>query len=91
VNSNLTRIPKGLNGISQIFDFYISSINKKLSVSLGFDEKDFLVNKSIEKFAEELVLNQNFYLKREIAKKIIDEYLTFKKYEDSLEIYYTKV
>ncbi|OGU29812.1 MAG: hypothetical protein A2057_08195 [Ignavibacteria bacterium GWA2_35_9] len=84
VNSNLTRIPKGLNGISQIFDFYISSINKKLSVSLGFDEKDFLVNKSIEKFAEELVLNQNFYLKREIAKKIIDEYLTFKKYEDSL-------
>ena len=84
VNNNLTQMPKGLNGISQIFDFYMSSVNKKLSDSLSFDEKDLLVNKAIERFVEELVSSQGFYLPRDTAKKVIDKFLNFNKYEDSL-------
>ena len=84
VNNNLTQIPKGLNGISKLFNFYLLSVNKKLSAELNFDKKDFLVIKAIEDFAEELILNQNYYLLRETAKKIIDKYLPFIKYEESL-------
>ncbi len=53
-NKNLSRVPPGLHGITSIFDFYLDSINEKLSrpQHLDFDASEKLVQRATRKVTE---------------------------------------
>jgi hypothetical protein len=83
-NLKLSEIPKGLQGINSIFDFFIKSINKRISEKLGFDIKDNQVNKVVENLADAMIENGVPYLLRNKAKDIVSEIHTAQRYEDKL-------
>lgn len=88
--SNLTRIPKELQGLSRIIDFYIKSINKELSKPNRCDYSDGinLIKKSIEALIRFKVLNDSKYMTYEKAYDIIDNeigrYINGKGFIDQL-------
>ena len=86
VNNGLTTIPKGLQGLNNIFNFYIESVNKKLSKqeNLNFHPKLKIVNKAIDRIAEEFIKNQTYYLSLEDAITILDSVYHVEDYEKSL-------
>lgn len=86
VNNGLTTIPKGLQGLNNIFNFYIESVNKKLSKqeNLNFHPRLKIVNKAIDRIAEEFIKNQTYYLSLEDAITILDSVYHVEDYEKSL-------
>ena len=85
-NLNLSRVPRGLQGITRIFDFFLSSINEKLSRPeyLEFDHKSNLLQKATQKLAKMMAQKGKVWLPREEAKQIVDAYLPDRAYEHSL-------
>jgi hypothetical protein len=85
-NQGLTTIPSGLRGITSIFDFFIESIEKKLSHpdKLDYDLKNKPIKKSLEKLAAAMVERKSTYLTREDAKNIVEQELPRGAYTDSL-------
>ncbi len=85
-NSGLTRIPGEVRGTTWIFNFFISSINEKLSrpENLDFDPKSLLVQKAVENLAEKMADTGQNWLPREEAKAVVDELLSRSRYEESL-------
>jgi hypothetical protein len=55
-NQGLTQIPPGLEGITAIFDFFLDSINSKLSRQelLDYDPRLRAVSKAVENLADEM-------------------------------------
>lgn len=76
-NRGLTKIPPGLQGITTIFDFFIGSVNERLSKLefLDFDPKKKIVSKAIEKIAEAMAEENRRWLERENAQKLINAVL----------------
>lgn len=74
-NSNLSEIPAGIEGIKGIVDFYLKSINKKLSASniLDYDENINVVNKVVEKFIEKTLSTNRLYIEYLEASAIINK------------------
>lgn len=85
-NYGLTKVPSGLQGITSIFNFFVGSINEKLSRSeyLDFDPKLRIVQKTIDKIAEMMAKSRRTWLPREEAQTAINAFLPHKGYEDSL-------
>lgn len=85
-NLNLTKVPPGMQGITLIFNFFIESVNKKLSKPdyLDFDSKLKVVQKAVEKLAEEMAIKGNNWLPREEAQNIVNDFLPNNGYEKSL-------
>lgn len=85
-NRELTKIPPGIHGITAIFDFFIESVNKKLSEPkrLNFDRKSQIVQKAVEKLAETMADKRSTWLQREDAKTVVDAFLPRQEYENSL-------
>lgn len=83
-NLGLSEIPKGLQGINSIFSFFVDSINKKISEELGFDERENLVKKAVERLVDAMIENGVPYLLRSKAKEIVSEIHTAQRYEDTL-------
>lgn len=75
-----------MQGITLIFDFFIESVNEKLSKPeyLDFDSKLKLVQKAVEKLAEEMAIKGNNWLPREEAQDIVNDFLPNNGYEKSL-------
>ena len=85
-NSGLTRVPPGLRGITKIFNFFIESVNKKLSKLefLDFDPKSPIVQMAMEKLAETMAHRSSTWLPRDEAKKTVNSFLPRVGYEESL-------
>lgn len=79
-----TKVPPGLAGMSAIFDFYLDATNEKLAEALDFDVKDKLIQKSIEKLAEQMAADKTSWLLREKAKEIVDLILPGRTFQTSL-------
>lgn len=84
VNFGLTEIPKGLSGLTQILNFFNKSINEKLSKKLGLDADENIVIKALEKIAEAMNENSRGYLFKDEAKKIINQFHSATRFENSL-------
>jgi len=85
-NRGLTKVPPGLRGITTVFNFFIESVNEKLSKPeyLDFDPKSQLVQKAVEKLAEAMAEKGSLWLPREEAQSIVNALLPREGYERSL-------
>jgi len=85
-NRDLTKVPPGLRGITAVFNFFIESVNEKLSKpeNLDFDPKSQVVQRAVEKLAVAMADNVNLWLPRETAQAIINDVLPCKGYDRSL-------
>jgi len=85
-NHGLTKVPPGLRGITSIFNFFIESVNEKLSKSeyLDFDPKSQVVQKAVEKLAVDMATKGSSWLRRKEAQAIVNEFLPRESYEHSL-------
>ncbi len=82
----LTTIPAGLEGITSIINFFLSSTDDKLwkPDNLDYDPESRLVQRAVERVAEQLAETRHSWMPREEAKKLIDELLPGRGYERSL-------
>lgn len=85
-DSGLTEMPKGLHGITQMFDFLLDAVNQKLSASdqLDFDPKKRLVHDALRSVAEALAASATHFLTRQLAQSIVDAHLPGRTYNNSL-------
>ncbi len=85
-NSGYTRIPEGLQGITVIFDFFLDSLNEKLSKPdrLDFNSKARPIHVAVSALAEAMASKEERWLSHTEAQSIIDRILPPKGYETSL-------
>ena len=79
-NNKLTKLPEGFWGISQVLEFFVNSINTKLSKPYQFDysEKIDVVYKTIQAIITWKIDNNKRYIPYEQAHLICEE--IFRKY-----------
>jgi len=85
-DAGLTDMPKGLHGVTQMFDFLLDAANQKLSASdqLDFDPKERLVHDALRSVAEALAASDSHFLTRDEARAIVDAHLPGRTYNHSL-------
>lgn len=85
-NRKLTKVPPGMQGITLIFNFFVESVNEKLSDPeyLDFDSRFKIVQKAVEKLAEVMAIKGNNWLPRKEAQDIVNAFLSNNGYENSL-------
>ena len=66
------RFPKGLKGVTQIFDFYIQSVASAIEDRLDLDEDQNLVRQAIDAITDEMLASGTDYLRRKLAQSITD-------------------
>ena len=85
-NKGLTKISTGIKGITSVFDFFLDSVNEKLSKPelLNYDRRSRLVSKATSKLAEWISQADEYMIPREEAGAICDRLLPNRDYEQSL-------
>jgi len=85
-NRGLTRVPTGLRGITAVFNFFIYSINEKLSKPdcLDFDSKSQVIQKAVEELAKMMADKGSTWLSRDEAQTAVNSFLPREGYENSL-------
>ena len=85
-NQGLMKIPTGIKGITSVFDFFLDSVNEKLSKPelLNYDRKSRLVSKATSKLAEWISQTNKSMIPREEARAMCDSLLPNRDYEQSL-------
>ncbi|WP_417848191.1 AVAST type 2 anti-phage system protein Avs2 [Thalassoglobus sp.] len=76
-NKNLTHVPLGMRGISQLLDHFIDSINEKLAAPemLDFNPNDQIVQKALDSLCKEFAFSDKEYLNRQEAESIVNYHL----------------
>ena len=70
-----TRIPRGFQGITAVFELYLESINSRLANGLDYDPRDNLVRAALHKLSEVLVGTGDRWLPRARAEEVVNEIL----------------
>ena len=85
-NRRLSTIPKGIQGISRVFEFFLDSINKKLAQPgfLDYDSTSRLVHKATSQLAAWLSQQGLYALPRFKARAICDDIHPNTGYDNSL-------
>ena len=85
-NRALTSIPKGLRGIKKVFDFFLGSVNEKIShpQELNFDPHDRIVQKAAHRLAELMAENRSTWLERSIAANAVNVFYAYQGFDGSL-------
>ena len=78
------RLPRGFQGITAIFDLYLSAVNERLAPILDFDRRDPLVRQALEAVTEAIIELGKSWLPLAKAKKIVDAFLPGRGFEQSL-------
>jgi hypothetical protein len=85
-NRGLSRVPSGLEGVTAIFDFFIESVETKLSSSteLDYDPASHRTRRAIAGLARGMADAGTPWLPREDAAAIVDQVLPRDSFEQSL-------
>jgi len=85
-NEGLTRIPKGLHGITAIFDFFVASIYKRLQSpdKLNLSPHSDVVRRVIDQITTIMAERMTYWLPIAEAEQIINAALPRRGYTDSL-------
>jgi hypothetical protein len=85
-NCGINKFPRGHNGLSKMYNFFIDSVNKKLSSAeyLDYDERTKPVQKAIELIVESFVKKSRSYLYFEEIQTIMKEMSLEKGFSKSL-------
>jgi hypothetical protein len=78
------RLPRGFHGITAVFDSYLSAINDRLALALGFNPKDVLVRRALEALAKALVDFGERWLTLAKAEEVVNALLPGREFERSL-------
>lgn len=78
------RLPRGLHGITAVFNLFLDAVNQRLARELDYDPKERLVHKAIDKLAEVLAQKEYLYLLRQEAREIVDSLLPNRDFNRSL-------
>ncbi len=78
------RLPRGFQGITAVFDMYLSTINERLAPSLGFDARTPLVRQALEAVARTILDSGKNWLTLAKAAKIVNAHLPGRDFERSL-------
>jgi hypothetical protein len=80
----LTRISKGLKGITAIFNFFIDAIHEALWLRLDYDPSTNLAQQAVNLLAQRMAETGNPWIERSQASNIINSLLPGKSYQQSL-------
>jgi hypothetical protein len=85
-DAGLTEMPKGLHGVTRMFDFLLDAVNQKLSApdQLDFDPKKRIVHSALRSVAEGVAGSAAHFLTRDEAQAIVDTHLPGRTYNHSL-------
>jgi hypothetical protein len=83
-NRGLTRVPLGLEGISAVFDFFLSSVNDRLAALLDFDVHESVVSRSVSALATEMLETRAQWVTRERARELTESVFQARGWEQSL-------
>ena len=80
------RIPRGFHGITAAFDLFLEAINGKLAAptQLDYNPNDYLVRRSLERVAKQLIETASRAIPRARAREIVDELLPGRTFSKSL-------
>lgn len=85
-NNGMDIVPPGIEGLNNIFNFYIESVNKKISGEefLNINPKLNIVKKAVFKIAEEMIAQDSYYIGMDIMTNLLEEIYRSNGYENSL-------
>ena len=85
-NKGLSEVPPGYHGITTIFSFLLDSVNEKLASEdrLDFDPNAQLVQKAMQRLAEEMAASGERWLSRPDAQALVNAFLPPSGYQNSL-------
>ncbi len=78
------RLPRGFQGITAVFELYLSAINDRLARTLGFDARTPLVRQALEAVTRAILNSGESWLSLAKAKEIVDALLPGRDFERSL-------
>ena len=78
------RLPRGLNGITAIFELYLRAINDRLAAGLGYNPREPLVKRALEAFAKSVAGKEERWLNLSEAEAICHALLPGRDFERSL-------
>jgi hypothetical protein len=78
------RLPRGYQGITAVFELYLSAINQNLALALGFNPKDPLIWRTLEAFSGALVDSRERWLTLTKASEVVNAQLPGRDFERSL-------
>lgn len=81
---DMHRLPRGIQGISTVFNLHIKGINNRLAEKLGFNPNKDLIREALEAFAKELVDLGERWLPLARAEDVINALLSGREFERSL-------
>ncbi len=78
------RLPRGLHGITAVFNLYLEAVNHKLASVLDFDPRNSLVQKALEAVAKTLINGHQRWLTWAKAAEVVNALLPGRDFERSL-------
>ena len=79
-----TRLRQGINGIAAVFEFYISSINKRVAKRLGLPDWNTAAEKALRALVRAFPAVSERWLAVEAAEELVNGLLPGRPYEESL-------
>ena len=83
-NRKLTRIPKGIKGITAVLNLFIDSINDVLCERIDYDYQDNLVRQSVQSLACKMAEKEQPWIERKEAKNIVNSCLPNREFSQTL-------
>lgn len=83
-SKGVRRLPRGFQGVTAMFDLYLSEINVRLAQVLGFNPKRKLVKQALEVFCKSLIDTRMQWLPLRDAADVVDSLLPNRDFERSL-------
>ena len=85
-NRGLTRIPTGVKGVTSVFDFFLDSVDEKLSNPeiLDYDPESYLVRRATRELAAWMSQADEYRIPRQRARTICNSILPSHGFEKSL-------
>jgi hypothetical protein len=86
VNLGQSEVPRGLPGLTAVFDGFLDSVNHKLAslVMLDFDEKDRLVHRAVDNLVQRMASGWTDWVHRPEAKNAVNAVLPNRNESSSL-------
>jgi hypothetical protein len=78
------RLPRGFQGITAVFDLYLSAVNERLASNLGFDPRVPLVRQTLEAVSRAILDSGEPWLTLAKAGEIVNAFLPGRDFERSL-------
>ena len=78
------RLPRGFQGITTVFDWYLSAVNNRLASNLDFDSRTLLVRKAVDAVAEAIVDSGERWLTLTKAGEVVNRHLPGRDFTRSL-------